>query len=347
MVTEALKLRRPRHVVLSLLILLCPTPRLLGAQESQSVLQTDSDHDGMTDALEQSLLLQFVPKFMLSRQECSSLPAEFIPGLANPIVQDQNGTIYGQVFPAKVTGLSQTTAEIHFYHLWKQDCGAHGHQLDAEHVSVLVGRSSDHPISAPWKALYWYAAAHENTICDVSQITRASAVGAEEHGPTVWISAGKHASFLNETLCQGGCGADLCQDMVPLGITQVINLGERDEPMNGALWINSSEWLLAGKMASSDFPDSAIARLNSLPSREIALFNAGRHPMHATVAISGVTANAVAKSGTDTASAVSVGEASTGNALRKSYDKTIGALGSSARHVGKALHLKPKAGSEK
>jgi hypothetical protein len=33
---------------------------------------------------------------------------------------------------------------------------------------------------------------------------------------------------------------------------------------------------------------------------------------------------------------------STGNALEKSYRKTGHALGTSARHVGKALHVLPK-----
>jgi hypothetical protein len=258
-------------------------------------------------------------------------------------VQTKNSTIYGQVFPAKTTSTSERVAELHFYHLWKQDCGSHGHPLDAEHVSVLVRASSDDSTSATtWKAMYWYAAAHEDTVCDVSQIARASTLNAEDHGPNVWISAGKHASFFNETLCSRGCGADVCEQMRPIQIAQIINLGEPNEPMNGSSWINSSRWPLARKMTGSDFPDAAITRLNSLPPADIAWFNAGRHPMQGTVAISSLTADALTNSGNNTASAISLSQASTENALRKSYKNTTHALGTSARHVGKALHLQPK-----
>ena len=41
-------------------------------------------------------------------------------------------------------------------------------------------RASDADVK--WKAVYWYAAAHENTVCDVSQIARAKTLHAEEHG---------------------------------------------------------------------------------------------------------------------------------------------------------------------
>ena len=144
-----------------------------------------------SDAVEQALLSQFAPTFMVSRQECSSLPARFTSGVLAPTLQVENGTIYGEVFPVTSIGRSELTAEIHFYHLWREDCGAHGHPLDAEHVSVLVRPSASHLSAAGWKALYWYAAAHQNTVCDVSQITRASTIHAEERGATVWISAGK------------------------------------------------------------------------------------------------------------------------------------------------------------
>ena len=115
---------------------------------------------------------------MISRVDCSNVPAEFVPGQRTPKIEAQNSTIYGQVFPAKAFSGSEVV-EIHYYHLWKQDCGAHGHTLDAEHVAVLVQASSSDLASAKWKAVYWFAAAHENTVCDVSQIARASTLDAE------------------------------------------------------------------------------------------------------------------------------------------------------------------------
>jgi len=329
-------------VAISVLVLLCPISPVIVAQEPvvglRSIPDGDSDRDGISDRVEQSLLIQFAPTFMVSRQECSALPAEFIPNLADPMVRTENGTIYGQVFPVK-TSSSPLTAEVHFYHLWKMDCGVRSHPLDAEHVSVLVRASSDDLASATWKAIYWYAAAHEETVCDISQIARASTLGAEDHGAIVWISAGKHASFFNETLCTGGCGADVCRDMCPLHLEQLINLGEPDAPMNNSSWIKSTRWSLAAKMASTNFPATAVARLSSVPSTDIALFNAGRHPMQGTIAISNSTADILANSGDDTAAAISVGEVSTGDALRRSYAHVIHALEISATHAGKALHF--------
>ncbi len=69
------------------------------AQEQPGVAQVDSDQDGMSDALEQALLVQFRPTFMVGQQDCSSGPAEFRPGVHKPQPESDNGTIYGQVFP--------------------------------------------------------------------------------------------------------------------------------------------------------------------------------------------------------------------------------------------------------
>ncbi len=325
----------------------------LPAQEQRVVAQVDSDQDGMSDALEQALLVQFRPTFIVGRQDCSNIPSEFRRGAHEPEPETENGTIYGQVFPSRTAVGALPTAEIHYYHLWRRDCGAHGHPLDTEHVSVLVRASNSHLANATWKALYWYSAAHENTVCDVSQIARASTLHAEDHGAEVWISPGKHASYLNEMLCQGGCGADKCTNMVALAPGKLINLGEVGKPMNGSLFISSAAWPLAGKMANTNFPAGPVARLNQLPDSDIAWFNAGEHPAQGVIAVSSSTEQAIARSGQNTTSAISVaGDStssalstsgdSTGNALQKSYRNTKHALGTSARHVGEALHVIPK-----
>jgi hypothetical protein len=325
----------------------------LPAQEQRVVAQVDSDQDGMSDALEQALLVQFRPTFMVGRQDCSNIPSEFRAAALEPEPETENGTIYGQVFPSRTAVGALPTAEIHYYHLWRRDCGAHGHSLDTEHVSVLVRASNSHLANATWKALYWYSAAHENTVCDVSQIARASTLHAEDHGAEVWISPGKHASYLNEMLCQGGCGADKCTNMVALAPGKLINLGEVGQPMNGSLFISSTAWPLAGKMANTNFPAGPVARLNQLPNSDIAWFNAGGHPAQGVIAVSSSTEQAIARSGQNTTSAISVaGDStssalstsgdSTGNALQKSYRNTKHALGTSARHVAEALHVTPK-----
>jgi hypothetical protein len=325
------------------------------AQELQEggVFHVDSDHDGMSDDLEQSLLQQFEPTFMVGQEDCSNIPAEFEPGIRIPTVKAEDGTIYGQVFPAKTSTNNQPVAEIHYYHLWKRDCGPHGHWLDTEHVAVLVRATDSHLGGAKWKAMYWYAAAHENTVCDVSQIARASTLHAEDHGATVWISPGKHASYLNENLCQRGCGVDKCLDMVPLPRGKIINLGEPSHPMNGSVFIASGAWPLTAKMISTNFPPEPIARLKQLPDTDIAWFNPGKHPAQQVISVSSTTEQRIAVGGHDTTSAVSgagdstdvaisVAGNSTGNALQKSYRQTRHALGTSARHVGAALHLTPK-----
>ena len=153
--------------------------------------------------------------------------------MTSPEIQEENGTIYAQVSPAQTSTAAAPVAEIHYYHLWGKDCGSHGHPLDAEHVSVLVRASGMDTAPAKWRAIYWYAAAHENTVCDVSQISRASTINATDRGAKVWISPAKHASGSDERLCQAGCGADKCEAMVALSSGKLINLGEPDAPMNG------------------------------------------------------------------------------------------------------------------
>ena len=323
------------------------------AVASSQGLPVDSDQDGMSDALEQELLLRFLPTFMVGRKDCSNIPAEFKPGLQTPTVAAENGTIYGQVFPAKNATGSQGLAEIHYYHLWNQDCGPHGHPLDTEHVAVLIAAPEAGSASAGWKALYWYAAAHEDTVCDVSQITRASTLDAVDHGATVWISPGKHASYLKEELCQGGCGADRCVDMAALHQGRVINLGEAGHPMNGSVFVTSSAWPLLSKMTNTNFSSEPLARLALLPETDIAWFKPGRHPAQQVIAVSSSTGGAIAGSGWSTSTAlsgagsstdvaISLAGNSTGNALGKSYRNTRHALGTSAQHVAKALHRSAK-----
>jgi hypothetical protein len=303
----------------------------------------DSDQDGLSDLLEQRLLVQFAPKFMIGQSDCAGVPAQFRVGSAIPLVEQQDGTIYGQVFPF-ANSAGNRMVEVHFYHLWGKDCGPHGHRLDAEHVSVLVQASGSDLESADWKAIYWYAAAHEKTVCDVSQIARASTLRAEDSGAKVWISPGKHASYLSETLCASGCGADKCERMKASPDGPIINLGEARKPMNESLFIASAEWPLEAKMVDTNFPSASTARLNLLPDSDIAWANAGKHPVQGVIADSSLVGGAIAESGHNTTGAVSNAGESTGNALGTATRNTQRALGKSARNVGRALGIKPKDG---
>ncbi|HET6215632.1 MAG TPA: hypothetical protein VFE27_01360 [Acidobacteriaceae bacterium] len=315
------------------------------AQVAAPAIIVDSDHDGLSDNLEYSLLLQFLPAFMISSEDCSSRPALFRPQAVMPTVVAEDGTIYGQVFPRKNHG---GEIELHFYHLWRRDCGEMGHLLDTEHVSVLIGKTVNDS-SAAWKAIYWYAAAHEDTVCDASQIARASTIDAETHGTRIWISAAKHASFLSRELCARGCGGDQCNRMTPLKVEEVINLGESSRPMNGAIWLTSSRWPLRDKMRRTDFTDARIDRLDRLPATDIAWANPAKRPAQSAIfgvnagiggAMTGTrttnTALVVAENGTTTALDQATGNAthsvsgaihSVGKALRKSIQKTGQVLG--------------------
>jgi hypothetical protein len=302
--------------------------------------QVDTDHDGLPDVLENALLSRFSPKLFISAEDCSGQPALFEPDVRIPTVASDNGTIYGQAFPAKNhTG----DIELHFYHLWRRDCGEMGHRLDAEHVSVLLRRNASQGSgnvsqdSADWKALYWYAAAHEDTVCDASQITRAQTLNAEAEGAHVWISAGKHASFLTEALCTHGCGGDRCTHMLALHTAQVINLGELNAPMNGAIWMSSSEWPLTDKLSRSDFPDARIARLDRLPETDVAWANPGKRPAQAAILGANAGIGGAAKGARAADTAMIVTDANTSSALGKTADNTGGALSSTYRGVRNAL----------
>lgn len=282
----------------------------------------DADHDGVSDALEQTLLHQFAPRFLVAREDCAGRPARFAPGSAAPRALAADGTIYGQVFPlAQPRG----ALEIHYYDLWARDCGAEGHALDAEHVAALVEPAA----GGGWRAAYWYAAAHEDTVCDVSQIAAAEAVDAADQGPRIWISAGKHAAFLAPGRCARGCGHDVCSDAVPLSPPAMINLGEPGHPLHGAVWAAAAQWPLGTKMATSDFPPAVVA---ALPAGGITLFHPGRHPMQGVVAISSRTAD-------DTTGALATGQGATGNGLGAGAAHALRALKKSAGAVARFLGL--------
>ena len=297
-------------------------------QEMANGNALDSDHDGLADAQEQALLLQFAPRLLISPDDCSAEPAEFEPSVLNPTVAAENSTIYGQAFPRRAGQV-----ELHYYDLWRKDCGQQGHNLDAEHVSVLVARDD----SGTWKAQYWYAAAHEDTLCDASQIARAKALDAELRGPQVWISSGKHGAFLAQAVCKHGCGADDCESDAPVSNRAIVNLGESSTPMNGAVWADSPAWPLREKMARSDFSDERMAKLERVPEDEIAWANPGKRPAQAVI-FGGDTALGGAATGVHaTGSALTTADEHSSNALDRASRSTGNALGAACRGVLKAL----------
>jgi hypothetical protein len=326
-----------RSVVL-LYFLLSFAPQMFG-QQAPSAFIDDTDHDGLSDAFEQTLLMQFQPQFMISRGDCGTKPAEFVPSEPKPTVQSANGTIYGQAFPRQE---SSDEVELHYYHLWPRDCGEMGHHLDTEHVSVLLKRGED---STDWKATYWYAAAHEDTVCDAGQLSRAASLNAEDTGAKIWVSAGKHASFLSEHLCEHGCGGDRCREMEPLQITKLINLGELHAPLNGALWTTSQRWPLAEKLARTDFPDARTALLER-SSADIVWANPNKRPVQAALLGGNATLGGAALGARQTGSALAHADTSTDTALNAASRRAAGSLSKSYRKALDSLRRSATATSE-
>ncbi|MCC7234250.1 MAG: hypothetical protein IT163_03045 [Bryobacterales bacterium] len=273
----------------------------------------DLDRDGLDDAEEQALLEQFLPRFHLDRKECDVSPAEFLPG-ATPRPGERNGTIYGQAFPVERQREGQWV-ELHYHHLWARDCGRGGHDLDAEHVSALVSRTG-----GVWRAEYWYAAAHESTVCDVSMVRKAGVEARAE----VWISSGKHASFLSKESCnRGGCGGDKCQETKVLHVKRLVNVGQKDAPMPGFEWVLSTQWPLAEKL-DSDFHEYLLTSADA---------NEGL--VRASESVKGSqTTLAVGKKPVD---AVDTAVRKTDGALEAGASETAGFLRKAARGVGRFL----------
>jgi hypothetical protein len=209
----------------------------------------DQDGDGLPDDFEQAILEKFRPTWIIAANDCNGLPAEFQANIIAPTVKLQNGTIYGQVFVRGSNGLG-FFIEAHFYDLWAADCGFfNSHFLDAEHVSALIrAPDSSRPLTE-WYATQWYAAAHQDTLCDSSQTASAVAVSAEDHGPSIWVAWGKHGAFFSRQQCNvGGCTADRCETSVVSLSPVPVNIGEVNAPLNGAVWTAAGTWPLADKM---------------------------------------------------------------------------------------------------
>ena len=304
--------------------------------------EVDSDRDGLSDVREQVLLERFVPRFRLSAGECDGQPALFAEDTKKATVVHRDGTIYGQVTPRGADERGHVLIEVHYYDLWGKDCGRKGHVLDAEHVSVLLTAARMDAPTGEWRAMYWFAAAHEATMCDMSQVATGVALRAETRGPEVWISAGKHAAYLTEAICNGGCGADRCERSEVMMVDGVVNLGEPGAPMHGAVWFGDARWPLRAKM-ETDFPAAALARRGKQEFGEPVLSNGAHGSVRGTIYVANTTYGGLATSAASTTAALGTAGSDTAGAVTTGKDKTVHALGRSVRNVGDALGKATKA----
>lgn len=315
---------KPRRAILCGLLLAAPW---LGA--------VDLDRDGLEDDFEQELLERFRPGFVISDKDCDGRPASFRPGRRDPQVLARDGTIYGQAFP-----LPGGFVELHYFHLWANDCGRSSHPLDIEHVAVRLESGP-----SGWRATHWFAAAHQDTPCDLGQAALATVLKATEHGINVFVSHGKHASFLSQESCGKGCGSDRCKEpMRPLARGALINLGEWGAPLNGATWTASERWAFAPKLRT-DFDESVLRQVHE-GKREIVYLKPGLAPARATVRGLNEGADGLALADEKTTGAVAKAEDHTGRALGTSYEKTKGALKKATGATGGFLGIGKKSQSQ-
>ena len=296
----------------------------------------DADGDGLPDILENRLIERFEPRFNLSAVDCDIMPAEFQAGIMEPIAVARNGTIYAQVFPVVLPGRDGAWAEVHYYHLWANDCGRMGHKYDVEHISALVSADIITDSAENWEAKYWYAAAHEDTVCDAGNGAKASSLDAERSGATVWISSGKHASFLSEQLCKWGCGGDRCENIARLSVTKMINVGERGTPLNGSLWIDSPLWPMQSKL-SSDFTPAMLAQLDNPKLTAARSTNNTIPPLKVVILGGGKTVESLAMSGNKTEEALSLAGDEADSALVTATEKAEIAIGMASKNTDKSI----------
>jgi hypothetical protein len=245
------------------------------------VVAQDLDGDGLSDRLEQALLERFAPTLVLSAGECDGQPATLERWAVDPRIVDRSGTLYGHV-ALRALRPGDVEIEIKYFHLWGRDCGRPSHALDIERVSTLVRAARLDAVPEEWEAAYWYATAHEGTVCDASSGAAALAVRATTVGPYVYVSRGKHASYLNRGHCKWGCGSDQCDPGPPAPRGDVLNLGERDAPMNGATWLVSRRWDLADKL-TTDFDGELRARFDRESPSTVLALQVARRPIQAPI----------------------------------------------------------------
>lgn len=275
--------------------------------------------------LEQELVRKFSPSFLVSPHDCAGVPAEFDPLSPEPKPLFANGAIYTQILRVVPNGKTGAYFEIHYHHLWSRDCGRIGHPLDAEHVSVLVHAAGLSQPVDQWKAAYWLAAAHEDTICDSSHAIAAASLSAIEHGAAVWVSKDKHASFLDRGLCSGGCGRDQCEGNQPLAGPKLIPLDTSAE------WTRDPRWPLATRF-QPEFSDALISRLDAAAGLAVAN-SQSRRQIKAVVRVSDTTSTAMMLGPQHANKALQTADQKTDHALRKSAGAVDRSLRKSHRAV--------------
>ena len=93
------------------------------AADADAPGNVDSDHDGLSDQLEQELLVHFAPSFHVDPQDCAGRPTFFVPDSMKPVATSEDTTIYGAATPWSPHDAKAPLVELRYFHLWRSDCG--------------------------------------------------------------------------------------------------------------------------------------------------------------------------------------------------------------------------------
>lgn len=130
--------------------------------------------------------------------------------------------------------------------------------------------------------------------------------------------------------------------MAPLAPPKVVNIGELENPINGALWVKSRRWPLASKF-TTDFDDVVLARLMDTKATEPIQLKPDLHRTQAVLSSGNSTATALQSSSRRTGISVFLAGEGTEAAVGGSNRNTEAALVKAEKNTGQALDATGKA----
>jgi hypothetical protein len=176
-------------------------------------------------------------------------------------------------------------------------------------------------------------------VCDASSGATGQALRATQTGPFVYVSRGKHASYLNRGHCKWGCGSDICDPGPASPRASVVNLGEPEAPLNGAAWLRSRRWGLAGKLAT-DFDPALRARFDHDAPTTVLALRAGRRPFQAPILGGDTGLDALVEAGEAATLSLEAAADATATAVQATGNAAATAARKTLRGVGWFLRMK-------
>jgi len=178
----------------------------------------DDDHDGLDDARELQLAIDYMPYVSIDPADGCALD--------------------GMVVRVRPHPADATKVLIVYDHLFQNDCGFAGHVGDDEVFGVAI----DPAMPAPAGILAIRAVSHQNTPCErdtecsTCGDSRAPCDRAPDMTPVVYASKDKHGSYATLAQCPviGTC-FDQCTLNPARRVPPVVNAGEPDHHLVGDL----------------------------------------------------------------------------------------------------------------